>query len=317
MECSICKNTENNEPLIFHEKMFAMNESFKYFRCPKCGCIQIAQNIENIGHYYPKNYYSFSEGKGFLSVQKDKLENWILKNIALNRLNRSRCKLISSIASSYKEHWEYYFEWLDSKYFHINNRILDIGCGSGTLLKRLACTGFKNLQGIDPFIEKDIQGEGYSVAKKNMFDLKEKYDVIMLHHSFEHMDNPHEVMEQLKAVLAENGTILIRIPVADCFAYQQYKENWFQIDAPRHFFLHTRKSMHLLAEAHGFMIDKMIDDSTGKQFVYSERYAKGLTLNDNALSFSRSQQKEFREKAKSLNLSNKGDQTCFFLKVKQ
>jgi 2-polyprenyl-3-methyl-5-hydroxy-6-metoxy-1,4-benzoquinol methylase len=76
----------------------------------------------------------------------------------------------------------------------------------------------------------------------------------MLHHSFEHMDNPCGVLKQIDKLLNPDGELLIRIPVSDSFAWRKYGVDWFQLDAPRHFFLHTTKSIALLAKNSGFVL---------------------------------------------------------------
>jgi len=50
------------------------------------------------------------------------------------------------------------------------------------------------------------------------------------------MPNPRNVFEKISGLLSDEGTLLIRIPVMDCFAWKEYGVNWFQLDAPRHFF---------------------------------------------------------------------------------
>lgn len=138
----------------------------------------------------------------------------------------------------------------------------------------------------------------------------------MLHHSFEHMSNPHQTLEILKSHLNPHGVILLRIPIVNTFAWNHYKENWFQIDAPRHSFIYSIESIKYLAEARGLYIDNIIFDSTGNQFVYSERYKQGVSIKDQSVSFSRKERKTFRERAKELNNTQMGDQACFFLKRK-
>ena len=78
----------------------------------------------------------------------------------------------------------------------------------------------------------------------------------MFNHSFEHMENPFEVMNQSNRLLNKNKFLLVRIPVADSYAFKHYRENWCSLDAPRHLFLHTKKSIELLAKQSGFEIKK-------------------------------------------------------------
>jgi len=41
-----------------------------------------------------------------------------------------------------------------------------------------------------------------------------------------------------KAAKVPGGWCVIRIPTVSSFAWEHYREQWVQLDAPRHFFLH-------------------------------------------------------------------------------
>lgn len=144
-----------------------------------------------------------------------------------------------------------------------SSRILDIGCGVGTLLVRLKEFGFSDLIGIDPFISADIiYPNGVKIWKKDIYGcIGQQYDCIMLHHSFEHMTEPENVFSKLKDMLSDKGRILIRIPLCDSYAWRKYGTDWWQLDAPRHFYLHTVKSISLLSAEFGLQIENIYYNS--------------------------------------------------------
>lgn len=114
--------------------------------------------------------------------------------------------------------------------------------------------GFKILTGIDSFIDKDTSYDnGINIYKKEIYDVDQQFDFVMLHHSLEHMPEPHRVFAQLAKIVSDNGTILIRIPVIDGHAWREYQMNWFQVDAPRHLFIHSVTSINMLAEKHSII----------------------------------------------------------------
>jgi predicted SAM-dependent methyltransferase len=82
------------------------------------------------------------------------------------------------------------------------------------------------------------------------------WDIITLNHVFEHLDNPLEILHNLNKLLSIKGKLLLRFPVIDSFAFEKYKENWVQFDAPRHVNLFTRKSIALLVEKAGNYKDR-------------------------------------------------------------
>jgi len=213
-----------------------------------------------------------------------------------------------------------------------NTSILDVGSGSGELIEALYSLGYKNVEGADPFIPKNLNINGLNIVKAYVTNLNEnkKYDLIMLHHSFEHMANPEEVLKKIKNLLNENGQCIIRIPVCDSYSYELYKKDWVQLDAPRHVFLHTNKSMEILSKSTGMKIDKIENDSNSFQFIGSEQYKRGISLSSaNSYFkpfykkifykkiFSNKDIKDFKRKSEELNSYGKGDQRIFILKKMQ
>ena len=136
----------------------------------------------------------------------------------------------------------------------------------------------------------------------------------MMHHSFEHMNNPHKVFDKLSELLNDDGLLLIRIPLADSYAWRKYGTCWFQMDVPRHFYLHSVKSLNYLIEKYGFHIEKIEYDSTWQQFYFSESYLRNISLNENFNEFSLKNKRVFQKQAQILNKMMDGDQACFYIR---
>ena len=120
---------------------------------------------------------------------------------------------------------------------------------------------------------------GIRMIKGTVFDLEnETFDFIMMNHSLEHMEKQKEVLDKVCKLLDDNGTLMIRIPLADSMAFSRYKENWFQLDAPRHYYLHTVKSLNILCHEAGLKIKSIQFDSEGRHLLGSELYKQGGVL---------------------------------------
>lgn len=159
-----------------------------------------------------------------------------------------------------------------------NIRVLDVGCGSGSWLCEMASIGYSQLEGCDPFIEKDITYQnGVKIYKRTIHMMEGIYDMIFMNDSFEHVTDPGEVMAKLCKLLAPGGTIIMKLPVFPNIAYDLLGTNWYQLDAPRHIILHTKKSLEYLAEKYGLQIIKREYDSTMGQIVISYLYSLGYT----------------------------------------
>ena len=315
MTCKICYNN-NTTQYIAKEMMFGLEEEFPYYQCEECKTLQIRDIPEAMSKFYPENYYSYgmTYSGNFLKNLLRKMRNLyaVTGKGMIGRVLHSR-KPDPSLRSIQR--------------IGIDRacRLLDVGCGSGAFIRDLMELGFRNLRGIDPYNEEDITlSDEVSIFKRDIFETKGTWDLITLHHSFEHMEDPEKVLESLKDKLAPEGTIVIRIPVADSYAWQEYGVDWVQLDAPRHFYLHTEKSMEILASKTGLIVEHVIRDSWEFQFWGSEQYRKGIPLvgkrsyrdNPNSSMFTDQDIKNFKVRAKELNEAGTGDQAVFYLKHK-
>jgi SAM-dependent methyltransferase len=308
LQCRICGNESDNELIIARERLLGMGDKFNYFVCSKCFCLQIKDTPENIEKYYPSSYYSYQEA---MFPSKLNWFNFFLKK-SLIRYYMGYFDLTGFLLSFIYDHP---FPWIRNKEINFNSRILDVGSGSGRKLLSLQRSGFNNLTGIDPFINEDIHYKnGVTVLKKDISEINEKYDFIMLHHSFEHMPDPGQVVRHISRLLNPDGCALIRVPVANSFAWHKYRDCWVGLDAPRHFFLHTPESMNILVKNTDLRINEIVFDSTEFQFTGSEKYLRNLPFSTPDDIFTRKELTKFTRDAKLLNMNKQGDAACFYLK---
>ena len=112
--------------------------------------------------------------------------------------------------------------------------ILDIGCGNGNLIASLAEVGFRNVLGADPFIAQDIvHSNGARVLKREANEVEGQFDVVMMHHSLEHIWDQHGTVAEVARLVKSGGRCMIRIPTIDCWAWEEYGRDWIGLDPPR------------------------------------------------------------------------------------
>ena len=309
--CRICGNRADNKTHIAREMMFGLREKFVYLECGRCGCVQLVDPPKDMGRHYPPNYYSFQK-HGWLMTQVRR--RW-------GAHARGARSLIGWFVS------ELICPNAAMKAVHRRNlpqeaRILEIGSGSGRLLQDLHYFGYKNVVGADPFIERDLVYEnGPTIYKKELAQMQGEYDLIMLHHAFEHMDQPGETLKAIARLLAKNGQLIIRIPVASSYGWKHYGVNWVHLDPPRHLFLHTFKSLELLANQAGLKVTNTVHEADELSIVGSESYVKDIPLTDSRYALASTKKRllawfsrrPFKAKAEEINRRCEGDQICFYL----
>jgi len=321
-ECKICGNRAGNREYTAREMMFGLRHTFPYFECSECGCLQIATIPTDMTPYYPSAYYSF-EPASTPSPSAPTIKNHL--RILRDRFVVTRRGILGKLLFGLYPREEL-LPFLVPVRLRTSARILDVGSGSGLLLLQLRGLGFKRLLGVDPFIDRDIHYDsGVTVRKATLSGISGKWDLIMFHHSFEHIGEPLETLRHCASLLAPGGCCLLRIPTVSSYAWQHYRTNWVQLDAPRHFFLYSTRALELLAGRAGLRIADVVYDSTAFQFWVSEQYIRDIPLvsGQSCLNrasspiFSESDMLKFEEHARLLNARKEGDQAAFYLRLAQ
>jgi SAM-dependent methyltransferase len=288
-------------------------DEFPYFECAKCGCLQICSVPENLAAYYPREYYSplrLSPVRRFKEAVRRPLRARRFESLLLGK---------TWLASIFPETVIPEHLIATMRRFGINREssVLDVGCGPGKLLRYLHTVGFRRLTGIDPFLAEDAALFGcVRLLRKTLESVEGEFDLVLSTHSLEHMPDQDGAVAAISRLLSPSGVAVVRIPTVSSHAWETYRSDWVQLDAPRHLCLHSRASFRMLMERHGLLLADLRDDSTEFQFWGSEQYRRGVPLsapesylNDRGTSlFAPGDMDAYRERAETLNRERRGDQ---------
>lgn len=319
--CDYCSHG-TAEVILVEERMMGTKEEFPYARCLGCKSIILLDIPEDLSAYYPSHYYSYAPAE-----PKRTLSGWRRPLLLLR--NRSLLfgkKGLGALLARYRSDWRAseVGEWLKhSPVQRFDARVLDVGCGSGRRLCRMHEIGYSHLVGIDPFVAGDRQiRPGLVIRQQSLEQVTDgPYDLIMLHHSLEHMIQHEDVLNSIKGLLSPQGACLIRIPMADNVLMERYGTRWVSWDAPRHLVLHSTDSFHRLAASTGFHISRVDWDTNRFEYWVSELYLRGTTLIDPATSefrkpedhFSPEELKQFDARCQENNRNSRAGHGAFWL----
>jgi len=266
LRCRVCEETQDLEPLVAKDYFLGSKRKYPYSWCPACGSLSIDTIPDNLSELY-KSYYSFEEPSKISSIRLQ-IYKYLINN----------SNFFSSILSSLlNKQDDLPIQSLRTVDLHSQSKILDVGCGAGSLLRLLHKIGFKDCLGIDPFLENDVTyASGLHLKKREIFDLEGQFDLIMFHHVFEHFENPKETLAHVSKILSDNGVCLIRIPNIDSYSFLKYKENWFSIHAPFHLFLPSRRGIEAMIESSGLAIKDVVGEQLIEFFFYSMGHELGV-----------------------------------------
>lgn len=329
-KCRICGETGNFRKFIYTEKMFQHPNSFEYFQCPGCHCLQISNVPQDIYHFYGTDYYSFHvEECNLVTVSiKDRLKKSLKQIRDKSYFSRNKISLGNILQLfSYNDILRNLGRIFSENRVTTNSSILDVGCGDGSLLKQLMKFGYINLTGVDPFFRNETVC--YSKAKLQLRKCEivdigedETFDVIMFHHSLEHIENEVDTLLKVTSLLKnEHSVCVIRIPII-AYAWEKYGENWGQLDVPRHYYLHTEDSFRCLAERCGLTVQEVIFDSNPwMQILASEAYQNGFAYTSHEFktymsSVNSKRLQKLKQFTDQLNYEHRGDMAMFCCKKK-
>lgn len=193
MKCLFCLSSSIRKSyypiILFNQKQF------QYKTCNKCELtfLDPLPAPDDYIKMYPPEYQNNTLD---LNIQKD----W--------------AKKLPGLRFSYAKHFE-----LIKKYCGEGASILDYGCGNAHFIMNAQVAGFRCTGAeFNPEYLKLLQSETNLVHFILIEDLIQgregnKYDVIRLSNVFEHLVNPHEVIEMLANHLTSEGIFLIEGPV--------------------------------------------------------------------------------------------------------
>jgi SAM-dependent methyltransferase len=220
--CPLCNSRDSS--ILFEVK--TAHSTFYIVQCRQCNLARTFPfpgddilNIHNKAQYYGRRESKFVP---------------IFQNIR-GRLSKSRArKYLSMIPTSIQR-----------------PKVLDIGCSEGRLLSSFLeygcdCYGIEHTSYPERrFLNRDrIQ---YFYGDLENLDLEERsFDIIILWHVLEHMDNPKAVIGRAHGLLAPDGILVLAVPNFSSVEARYFKGLWFHLDIPWHKFHFSEKSLNYL-----------------------------------------------------------------------
>jgi SAM-dependent methyltransferase len=137
-----------------------------------------------------------------------------------------------------------------------SGRLLDIGCGRGTLVQLARAAGFEAYG-----LERHYPGTP-PVPYVLYQDLAEcafpagHFQVVVLWHVLEHLSDPMATLQEIRRVLAPGGCLSVAVPNFGGAQARASGAHWFHLDLPRHFWHFSPPALEALLERSGFHITR-------------------------------------------------------------
>jgi 2-polyprenyl-3-methyl-5-hydroxy-6-metoxy-1,4-benzoquinol methylase len=132
-------------------------------------------------------------------------------------------------------------------------RLLDIGCGSGAALMRMADLGWQ-VEGVE-FDEKAVQFATSNGLDVRLGSLEQQaypadiFDAVVMNHVIEHVWNPRALLRECRRILKPGGRLVCITPNAAAWCHALFESDWRGLEPPRHLHIFTKRSLHCLTQS--------------------------------------------------------------------
>lgn len=237
VNCPSCNSNEFKlECYAQDHRLDTPRDNFSLVKCSKCGFSYVNHIPENIGDYYPKDYYrpySHFFDKLLAPISSRMFSN-IIKEI--KKIKGDKAKL------------------------------LEIGCGTGYFLRKLHDAGY-DVTGIDCSENILSQVPNNLRSKIIIGDLIEQklkdssFDVVVMKQVFEHIPNIGEYADEIRRILKPGGIVYLEMPNYGAFEATLFGKYWYNLEIPRHLHQFTLHTFNYFFKKHGFETAKILKNN--------------------------------------------------------
>ena len=236
-QCPVCRSVAISK--VFSCKDHTVSgEVFDVWKCTSC-TLRFTQNVPDTAHiapyYQSADYVSHSDTKkGVVNRAYHLVRTYTLLN------KRSLVQEVTGKKSG---------------------TLLDVGAGTGAFAHTMQKAGW-SVTGLEP----DETARANAAANYQItLDTNEKlptlssnsYDAITMWHVLEHVHDLHGYLNQFNRILKTDGTLLIAVPNYTSYDAGKYDNCWAAYDVPRHLYHFSPKSMEVLLNSHGFVLQQI------------------------------------------------------------
>jgi SAM-dependent methyltransferase len=250
--CIVCQSL--NAPLSFRtrDRHYGIQGEFNIVRCADCGLVHLdpVPTADELAAFYSQDYYAYQP------VRKDSRLKALSKQI-----------LRTKIETHNPPHLQ-------------PGDFLDIGCGSGEYLHKMQAKGW-TVKGVEPstFGAEEGRQSGLDIFRGTLHEAKflpDSFDYVRSNHSFEHMPNPVEVLDDIYRILRPGGKLFIGVPNIASIPYRIFGKYWWYLGVPVHTYNYTVPTISTLMRRSGFVIETVYFNSNfasllGSLQIYANR----------------------------------------------
>lgn len=223
--------------------------NIKKIICPNC-------MHDKIQHQFEDNRYKYSifkcdncnllfkETQEYINYSSLEFEKYNIYNFNRKQEVEELIKIIKKLIRDYRQ-----------------ISLLEIGCGTGSLLNEFRNQGINNTQGIEPSdVAANYARRKYNINVRTGFfkndTLEIKCDVILLYDVLEHLANPNELFSEISKYIHKDSILIIKTGNTNSVNAKIFPREWTYLKSDQHIRFFNIRSIKNLASIHNFRIIK-------------------------------------------------------------
>tara|TARA_B100000315_G_scaffold260087_1_gene319196 strand:+ start:1245 stop:2261 length:1017 start_codon:yes stop_codon:yes gene_type:complete len=291
VNCDYCGSSVYNTYIKSAKELYnGFNDYFDVVQCVDCDFIftNPRPTKDSMGYFYPdtSGYFHSQVRMNSSGISRQIFESVLANHLGYvlpSRFNKTLTYLVFLV---YRKK----FSLLHIPRYVKNGKLLDVGCSWGNYLYQMKRLGWANIYGIEPN-ENAVQFARNKLGLNNVRrgssdDLhlfsENFFDVINLSMVLEHVYSPQSLLEQLYAITAPGGHVIVSVPDITGFEAKVYRDKCYSLQVPQHLNHFSPQSLRQYIERAGFIVKRIIHQQTDRDLVSSsgyfedQRLAKGL-----------------------------------------
>jgi SAM-dependent methyltransferase len=241
MACPVCLNADTPTRVLAQDRFFeATTRTFTLRTCGHCQSLFIdpLPDAKDLATFYPPQYW-WDASPSLLKTCESFYRRMVLRgHVAC--ITRAASSVIAEAGHPL--------------------RLLDVGCGGGTLLAVLKRRGFEVL-GFDSSADAmNIAWTRSGVPVVTAESVKDAgfpsgaFDLVTLFHVMEHTPEPRTILAEVQRILQPRGRVLVQVPNIESWQSRLCGPRWYGLDVPRHVINYSSHSIQGLLSNCGFRI---------------------------------------------------------------
>ena len=264
------------------DRLFGAPGTWSLMRCPECGLVWLNPQPfpDDVGGLY-KEYYTHNLTENtpkFATIRRLIRDSVLSAHLGYADLVKSRSKMIlGKLFSRFGPIREIVKLSVMTLNGRMKGKLLDVGCGCGTFLKKMKELGW-DVVGIEPdaqaveICQKHLGLEVIGTTLEEANFPNDAFDAITMHHVIEHLLNPIGTLKECWRILKPGGKLVIVTPNVQSLGSRIFAKAWRGWEVPRHLYLFSPSTIRVCANRAGLQVIKVYTTSRSARWMWTASY---------------------------------------------